>query len=102
MNNKRKSKVVDTFMEEKMEKCKIFGKFESMTKKKSSEIWADEEKMFGVKVRRKSVIPENEIFLESLKKTITNSCLRHCRGVHPPEPMKPSPCFSVEVFVCVA
>ena len=32
MNNKRKSKVVETFMEE--EKCKIFGKFESMTKKK--------------------------------------------------------------------
>jgi len=32
MNNKRKSKVVDTFTEEEMEKCKIFGKFESMTK----------------------------------------------------------------------
>ena len=34
MNNKRKSKAVDTFMEEEMEECKIFGKFESMTKKK--------------------------------------------------------------------
>ena len=44
-----------------MEKCKIFGKFVSMTKKKSSEILADEKKIFGVKVRRKY-----EIFLESL------------------------------------
>ena len=33
MNIKRKSKVVDAFMEEEMEKCKIFEKFESMTKK---------------------------------------------------------------------
>jgi len=33
MNNKRKNKVVDTFMEEEMKKCKIFRKFESMTKK---------------------------------------------------------------------
>src|SRR6218665_2945611 len=67
MNNKRKSKVVDTFMEEEMEKCKIFGKFESMADKGSSEIVADEKKILGVKVRRKSVISENEIFLESLK-----------------------------------
>jgi len=51
-------------MEEEMEKCKIFGKFESMTLKRSSEILADEKKIFGVKVRRKSVI--SEIFLESL------------------------------------
>ena len=34
MNNKIKSKVVDTFMVEEMEECKIFGKFESMTKKR--------------------------------------------------------------------
>src|SRR6218665_618820 len=59
MNNKRKSKVVDTFMEEEMEKCKIFRKFESMTKKtrkRSSEIFADEKKILGVKVRGKKVI----------------------------------------------
>jgi len=54
-------------MEEKMEKCKIFGKFESMTKKRSSEILVDEKKICWVNVRRKSVISENEIFLESLK-----------------------------------
>ena len=47
MNNKRKSKVVDTSMEEEMEKSKIFGKFESMTKKRSSEILSDEKKIFG-------------------------------------------------------
>ena len=72
MNNKRKSKVGDTFMKEEVEeveKCKIFRKFESMTKKnRLSEILADEKKIFWVKVRRKSVISENEIFLESLKK----------------------------------
>jgi len=56
MNNKRKSKVVDTFMKEEVEKCK----------KRSSEILADEKKIFGVKVRRKSVI-NFLIFLESLK-----------------------------------
>ena len=69
MNNKRQSKVADTFMEEEMEQCKIFGKFESMTKKRSSEILADEKTIFGVKIKRKSVISENsenEIFLESL------------------------------------
>jgi len=33
-------------MEEEMEKCKIFGKFESMTEqKRSSEILADEKKI---------------------------------------------------------
>ena len=51
-------------MEEEMEKC--LEKFESMTKKRSWEIFADEKKILGVKVRRKSVISENEIFLESL------------------------------------
>ena len=68
MNNKRKSKVVDTFMKEEVEKCK----------KRSSEILADEKKIFGVKVRRKSVI-NFLIFLESLKNPsqIPNSCLRH-------------------------
>ena len=34
-------------------------------------------KIWGVKVRRKSVISENEIFLENLNPRITNSCLRH-------------------------
>ena len=54
-------------MEEEMEKWKIFGKFESMTKKKSSEMLADEKKILEVKVRRKSVISENDFFfLESL------------------------------------
>jgi len=71
MNNKRKSKVVDTFIEEEKEKCKIFWKFEYLSsrwlKNGSSEILADEKKILGVKVRRKSVISENEIFLESLK-----------------------------------
>ena len=38
MNNKRKSKVVDIFMVDEMEKCKIFEKYESM-KKSSSEIY---------------------------------------------------------------
>ena len=34
-------------MEEEMEKCKIFGKFELMTKKRPSEILADEKKILG-------------------------------------------------------
>ena len=62
-----------------MEKCKISGKFKTMTKKGSSEILADEKKILGVKVRRKSVISENEIFLESLNPPITNSSLGHCK-----------------------
>ena len=54
--NKRKSEEVDTFMEEEMEKCKIFRNLGG---------WKEN---FGGKrkVRRKSVISENEIFLESL------------------------------------
>jgi len=34
MNNKIKCKVVDTFVEEEVEKCKIFRKFQSMAKRK--------------------------------------------------------------------
>jgi len=43
MNNKRKSKLLETFMEEEGEKSKIFRKFELMTKK----ILADEKNIFG-------------------------------------------------------
>jgi len=67
MNNSRKSKVglVDTFMEEEVQDFP--EKSESITKKRSSEILADEKKLLGVKLKRKSVILENEIFLQSLK-----------------------------------
>jgi len=57
MNNKTRSKLIDTFMEEEGEKCKIF-------RKRPSVILAAEKKFFCVKVRRKSVNSEN--VLESL------------------------------------
>jgi len=46
MNNKKKSKVIDTFVEE-VEKCKIVWKFESMTKKGHPKFWRMKRKILG-------------------------------------------------------
>ena len=70
MNNKWKSKLAHVFMDEEMEKFKIFpNKFSWWLKKGSAEILADEKKTSG-------------IFFESLKNPITNWLGFKCRAIY--------------------
>ena len=81
MNNKRKSQVVDTFMEEEMEKCKIFEKFESTTKKKVIRNFCGwKENLVGKSQTEKRHFGKWNFPWEP-KPPITNSCLRHWRWI---------------------